>query len=64
MLSPADRKRYEKVGNEMKFRMLEEAKAPEPEDFTLTIEYTESRQDKLKGRNHFEGRTVASSNSL
>jgi len=27
-------------------------------DFTLTVEYVESRADKLNGRNKFEGRIV------
>lgn len=48
----------------MKYKMLNDIKVAESEDFTLTIEYNDSRQDKLKGRSLFEGRIVADSNSL
>lgn len=52
------------VGAELKYKMLNDIKVAESEDFSLTIEYNETRQDKLKGRNVFEGRIVENSNHL
>jgi hypothetical protein len=48
----------------MKYKMLNDLIEPESDDFTLTIEYTDSRQDKLKGRSAFEGRIVPNANQL